>query len=154
MAQPPPVLDHCRVLEYAVLAGKVKYSGHSNLFFDGKEVGPVAALAIGKPMDSHEPLVLHCDHRWAVQAVAGFPSVREAKTRAERIYPGVSVLWRRTGVSKAKAEAYLARMWKGMTCSFCGRRPDQIKNMIGERGKRSVRICDICVREFHEELDA
>jgi len=149
MRQPPPVLDHCRVVEYAVLAGKVTYSGHSNLFFDGREVGPVAALAIGKPTDDQEPLLLHCDRKWAVEAVAGYPTVKEAKTRAEKIYPGVSALWRRTGVSKAKADAYLARMWKGMTCSFCGRRPDQVKTLIGIK----PRICDICVREFHEGID-
>jgi len=49
-------------------------------------------------------------------------------------------------------ESYLRQLWKGQECSFCGRRPDQIEKMVA-RGRR-VRICDVCVREIGEMMNA
>lgn len=54
-------------------------------------------------------------------------------------------------MSKSRAEAYKRRVWKGQECSFCGRLPDQIEQMIAKRG---VRICDICVREVGKMMSA
>ena len=143
------MLLSCRVVEFAVLGRNVKYSGHSHLYSDGKEVGPVPKLAVVEPLDGGEPMLLHCGRDWTVLGIAGFPSVKAAKQRAERTYPGVSNQWTKTRVSKAQANAYLTKLWKGVKSSFCARRPDQLNSLIG---KGSVRICDICVREFHEDL--
>ncbi len=40
-------------------------------------------------------------------------------------------------------------LWKEMSCSFCGRRPDQVSQMIERRG---ARICNFCVAEFKGQL--
>ena len=95
-------------------------------------------------------MLLHCGRNWNVRAIAAYPSVKLAKQRAERIYPGVSAQWKKSGVSKAQAKAYLARAWKGMECSFCSRTPDEVQALIS---KGSARVCDVCVREFYGGLN-
>ena len=147
---PPPVLVSCRVLESALLGRKVGYTGHSDVYSDGREVGPVPRLAIVEALNGGEIMLLHCGRNWNVKAVAAYASVKGAKQRAERIYPGVSDQWKKSGVSKAQAKAYLARAWKGMECSFCSRRPDQVQHLIS---KGSTRVCDVCVREFYGGLN-
>jgi hypothetical protein len=145
---PPPVLLGCRVTYYALRSRRIPYSGHNNLFVDGKALGPVPRLAIAD--DRNKGVVLlHCSRGWSVRGIAGFDSLAEAKRAAEGSYPGISKAWVRTGVSKARADAYRRRVWKGQECSFCGRLPDQIEQMIAKRG---VRICDVCVRELGEML--
>ena len=90
--EPPADLLGGRLLEYAVLADRVPYSGHSYLYVDGKELGPVPRLALSQLAEA-EVLLAHCDDGWEVLGVAGYPSVVQAKKRAERIYPGVSACW-------------------------------------------------------------
>src|SRR5260370_36143249 len=108
---PPPVLDSARVIEYAVLDKSVRYSGHSSLFVDGRELGPVPRLAICQPLDGASALLFHCSGEWTVLGAAEYPSVREAKNRAERIYPGVSSHWIETHVTEQEAERYLYEVW-------------------------------------------
>jgi hypothetical protein len=126
------VIDNCRILEYAIVAGK--------------ESGPVPRLAIGEPIGEGELILLHCDKSWRVVGMSAHPSVRQARQRAERAYPGVTAAWVDAGISKAQAEAYVDKRWKGSRCSFCGRRPDQISQFI-TKGK--VHICDVCIREYY-----
>jgi hypothetical protein len=90
---PPPVLDHGRVLEYAVLNDRVEYSGHSLPFVDGKEVGPVPRLAICQSLNNPDIVLLHCDDDWNVLGAGIFNSAGEAKSRAEKTYPGVATCW-------------------------------------------------------------
>jgi ClpX C4-type zinc finger len=136
------------VTHYALRSRRIPYSGHNSLFVDGKALGAVPCLAIADDRDSGV-LLLHCGRVWNVRGIAGYNTLADAKRAAERSYPGISKAWMRTGISKARAEAYQRRVWKGQECSFCGRRPDQIEQMIA---KRTVRICDICVREIGETM--
>ena len=142
--KPPPVLAGCRVIEYALRDRSVKYSGRSHLFYGGKEVGPVSRLAIGRD-NERGALVLHCSRTWNVLGIARHAGIKEAKRRAERIYPGLSAKWLKTGVSKRQAKAYLDKALKGVECSFCGKRPDQIDQMVS---KGNARICNVCVRDI------
>jgi hypothetical protein len=74
--------------------------------------------------------------------------MQDARHSAERHYPGVSRRWRRVRVTDDQAERYLRKIWKGLECSFCGRRPDQNVEKIIAKGR--LRICDICIREIGE----
>jgi hypothetical protein len=142
--KPPLIINGCSVVEYAVRDRKVKYSGHSYLYCNGKEVGPVPRLAIGR--DYQEGVILfHCGRAWSVLGVAQFADVKEAKRSAEKIYPGLSSKWRKTGISKRQAKANFEKAWRGTECSFCGKRPYQIEQMVS---KNDVRICNVCVDEI------
>jgi hypothetical protein len=147
---PPPVITGARVLEYAVLAQPVTYSGRSGLFVDGKELGPVPCLALCQNLDDQVILLLHCDRDWHALGAAAYGSTAEAKSKAERIYPGVSARWQQTGVSEAAAHEYVAKVSTSRRCSFCGRPPEEVSAMIEKHG---VRICNLCVAEFQHDLD-
>jgi hypothetical protein len=63
----------------------MKYSGHSSLFCDGKEVGPVARLAICRG-DDGEVCLFHCDRRWNVLGIAGrYPNKVEQMVSKRKI---------------------------------------------------------------------
>jgi ClpX C4-type zinc finger len=118
-AGPPPMIDGSRVVEYAVIPKSVKY-------------------AIGEPVADGEVLLFHCDDKWRVVETSSHPSIRQAKHRAERAYPGITDAWTDDGLPRVE-------------CSFCGRKSDQVQQMIA---KENVRICDICVRESFAKLNA
>ena len=146
---PPLELANAGLLEYAVLGQSVTYSGHSSLFVDGKELGPVPCLAICQPFDKNNVLLLHCDRDWTVLALAEYSSLTEAKKFADRIYRGVSQCWVKPGPRSAEAASEGDGGEADLRCSFCGKRPDQVNQLI-EKG--NARICDICIEEFHETL--
>jgi hypothetical protein len=146
---PPPVLDCARVLEYAVLDQSISYSGHSYLFVDGKEVGPVPCLAICQNLQDPEILLMHCDREWTVLGIAAYDSVTTAKDRAAHIYLGVSTHWIETGVTEQEASKHLDELWGDKRCTFCGRRPDEIEQLISGE---AARICNICIEEFYRTL--
>ena len=146
---PPPALANARVLEYAVLGHSVSYSGHSSLFVDGKELGPVPCLAICETFNETGVLLLYCDRDWTVLGVAGYASLREAKKHAERTYPGVSAHWAETHVTEAEAKRYLEGRPENLRCSFCGKGPDEVNQLIEKRG---LGICDSCIVELHQML--
>jgi hypothetical protein len=149
-APPPPVLAGSKVIAYAILDTSIPYAGRGKLFTDGKPLGRVPRLALTHSRG--EAAVLYCTRAWRVLAGFLYESVVDARGDAERIYPGVSRKWRRVRVTERQAERYLRQLWKGLECSFCGRRPDQIEKMVS-RGRR-VRICDVCVREIGEVMSA
>jgi hypothetical protein len=74
----------------------------------------------------------HCDDEWSVLTAAGMRSTADARARAERTYPGVSRLWVDVGVSRAQALAYAEKASRDFKCSFCGRRPDQVRNLLAQ----------------------
>lgn len=151
---PPPVLAGGRVLEYATLDHRVTYAGHSYLFVDGEELGPVPCLAICQP-DGDEVLLLHCDAEWHELGVAAYASVAQAKRRAERIYPGVGACWLAANVVPAQADHHLRLASAGGPCSFCGRRPEQVVQLVEGRASDQgmpAWICDGCVARFHDQL--
>jgi len=148
---PPLVIGGCAVVEYAGTAELI-FAGHSELFVDGVELGRVPWLAIGEGLRAGEQvLLLHCDEAWNVIGMSAHASVIEAKTRAERLYPGVADAWVQRAISRAEAVAYLDEISRDEKCSFCGRRPDEVARII-QRG--DARICDFCVRGCHELLQS
>jgi ClpX C4-type zinc finger protein len=146
----PPVLDGARVLEYAVLDESVSYSGHSSLFIDGKELGPVPCLAICQVKNEAGVLLFHCSGEWRVLGAAEHPTVAEAKDCAESIYRGVSAHWIEVYVPEHEAETHLDEAWQEQRCGACRRRPDEIERLIT---KNQVRLCDSCIREFYKILN-
>ena len=129
----------------------MKYSGHSFLFRDGKEVGPVPRLAICRG-DDDEVLLFHCDRRWNVLGIAGgYPNIQAAKRRAERIYPGISAAWAKTGVTRRQVKNYLDRIGHNLKCTFCGKPWHQVERIV-TKGKSA--ICDACVRDLSEIINA
>ena len=150
ISKPPPVLDCARVLEYAILNDSVSFSGKTLLFVDGKELDRVPCLAICQNLNEAEVLLFHCDSAWTVLGIGGYDTVSAAKSRAERIYPGVSSCWVQAHVSEGEASKYLDEMWGDQRCSFCGKRPDEVGQIFG-RGKSYV--CSNCISEFYEDLN-
>ncbi|HEV7239206.1 MAG TPA: ClpX C4-type zinc finger protein [Thermoanaerobaculia bacterium] len=147
---PPPVLDGCVITDYACTT-EAEFRGHSSLFVDGSEVTRVPCLAIGEPMNGDDVLLLHCDDRWTVLGVSGHSSKDEAKTRAERIYRGISTSWIHQEVSTEQVNAYIAEIAQHTCCSFCGRSPDQVSRIVESE---NARICDVCVRQCNELITA
>jgi hypothetical protein len=153
---PPPeaVIACSRVLCYAVVDSTVQFSGRTVLFVDGKELGQMPCLAICDGKKSSGVLLFHCDSEWTPLGCSAHGSVTDAKTRAERIYLGISARWVDAGVSEEAAEAYLNEQFGNARCSFCDKRPDEADQMFHNKGegKDEVRICDRCVNEFHDML--
>src|SRR5262245_28609914 len=149
LTKPPPVVASARVLEYAVLDGSVGFSGKSRAFVENRELGRVPRLVIAEGLEAAEVLLLYCDDEWSVLAAAGMRSSSHAKARAERTYPGVSRLWVNAGVSKEEALAYAEEESRDFKCSFCGRRPDQVRNLLAQG---AARICNLCVADFTRRL--
>ena len=145
---PPPVLNGGRVLAYASLGSRRRPSAEGLMFVENKPLGPVSALAITETPSlpgkrrGHGVLLLYCTRRWSLRGVAGYKSLALARRRAEIMFPGSSARWVSSRVTKAGAERYLDKVWAGLECSFCGRRPDQVERVVA--GKQA-RICDQCV---------
>jgi hypothetical protein len=147
-SKPPPALAGCKVEQYAIRHRSMKYSGHSNLFANGKEVGPVPRLAIGR--DERSVHLFHCDGHWNILGMAGdYASVRAAKERAERIYPGISKAWVKTETTQVQLERYLEEIGHNLKCSFCGRFWHQVDRIITTKDE-TAGICDRCVRKIRK----
>ncbi len=132
---------------YAIRDRSIKQSGHGWLFRGGKQVGPVPRLAICRGRDNELGL-FHCDSRWRSLGVGwGYSGVREAKQRAERIYPGISRAWIRTGYTKRQATRYLDRTGGNLKCSLCLKKWYQVEQMVTVR---RLAICDGCIRNLAE----
>jgi hypothetical protein len=93
--------------------------------------------------------LLYCVRDWGPVAIHETDAVSKAKRRAERMYPGSSKCWKKSGVTKRQATDYLAHRWDGFECSFCGRTPKEFDSLF-ENG--SANICNRCVEECHDEL--
>ena len=132
-----------------MLDESVGYAGHSHLYRDRGEVGPVPCLAICRDLRDGKTLLMHCDQNWNVLGVAAYDSVLIAKERAEHIYPGVSNCWRESHVTEQELSAYLDTLWSNQQCSFCGKRPYQVEKFIEKDGKH---ICDECIAELYKAL--
>lgn len=148
LPQPPPVLDSARLLAYAVLDETVRYSGHSSLFVDGKELGAVPCLAICQPSGASGisgVLLFHCSDDWTVLGAAEYPSVAEAKRRAEHIYRGLYSHWIEANVTEQEVARHMDEVWGDKRCSVCGKTPDQVERLLG---KNDVRLCDSCIEGF------
>src|SRR5437764_6908234 len=106
--KPPPTLESCRVLEYAILeSSAVHYSGHSNLFVGDEEIGPVPRLAICQVPAESGVYLFHCAHEWATLGSEKWESLQAAKTAVEEVYRGVSALWIDAHVTDEDAARHL-----------------------------------------------
>src|SRR5260370_17562817 len=135
--RPPPVIDCARVREYAAIDDSVSFSGRTLLYVDGKELGAVHCLVICQTLNASDVLLFHCDSEWEVLGTASYNSVAEAKSRAELIYHGASSCWVPAHVSEEEASKYLDEMWGDLRCGFCGKRPDELKQLFGS-GKAHI----------------
>ena len=96
-SRPPTELDSADVLEFACVDASVFQDPDGPyMVADGKRLGAVPGLVIAhNQYDSGDILLFFCDSDWCVLAAAGYPTVAEAKARAEKEYRGISRLWQR-----------------------------------------------------------
>jgi hypothetical protein len=151
--RPPFVIDGSRVLYYSLLGPTVSYSGKGLILVGGRDLGPVPRLILSESLRKKEFLVLHCDRNWnAVAHDGSYPSLKDAKRRAERMYPGVTKTWEKWAITKRKALAIERKQWSGYECSFCNRIPIEFDQSC--HAKKAV-ICNICVdRLFWDFLES
>ena len=146
-SKPPVLLEGCRIEQYAVRHRSIKFAGHGLLFRDGKEVGPVPRLALGRD-HNNKVVLLHCNARWNVLGVSpGYSSLRAAKKRAERFYVGISKSWTRTGYTKRQAQRLRDRMGANRKCSICSKSLFEVEKIL-EVKKPKFAICDVCICEL------
>lgn len=143
---PPPVLDSQRVVAHAIV-DDLPYVQVSEFYVDGKLLGSVPRLVIAFDLNDEKPLLNYCGEQWEVLGVAGsFDTVDEARTYAERRYPGVETRWVEMNVSLEDALAYYDANGP-MKCGFCGKRAYQIDQMV--QGQ-SAAICGGCIKELSQ----
>jgi hypothetical protein len=149
--KPPPTLEACRVLEYAILDSSVRFSGHSNLFRGEKEVGPVPRLAICERAGGGEYFLFHCDNDWTVLGIEAYESIAQARISAEEVYPGAAALWIDPHVTTQEAAMHLDELWDDRRCNLCGKTPLQFENprFIEKNG---TWIYESCVKSCYELL--
>jgi hypothetical protein len=153
------VLNGARLVQFVSIRKPIRYSGESGLVVvapsgQAKGIGPVANLAIGRPLrDGSDYWLLHCDRRWRVLGVqAGFAFRRDAENRAERIYPGSRDAWERLRATKPEALAYERKVWEDLACSFCRRIPPEFGIGTAVFTSGVAIICSDCIQKFHESL--
>jgi hypothetical protein len=95
-------------------------------------------------------VLLFCDRRWSIRGATTAASVAEAKSTAERYYPGLLQHWVSAGVTARQAERYMQRLRDEYGCSFCGRAPGEQNGSQFE--SKGARICSSCIRRFHATL--
>jgi hypothetical protein len=147
-ASPPPVVDGARVLAFANVDKSVAFTDSGSLLVDGKPLGKVPCLAICEA-DDGAVLLMFCDKKWSSLGVVGCASLARAKTRAEQDYVGISRKWIKASVTRRAAKQYLESLYRNQRCSFCGRTPLEVGQIIGGR---EARICDLCVRDLAESV--
>jgi hypothetical protein len=145
-SKPPIVIDGCRIEQYAIRPPSVRFVGHGLLFRGGREVRSVPCLALGRDRGDGRIILLHCDGRWRSRVSSGdYATVREAKARAERFYPGISKAWRKTGYTARQARRFLP---EGPTCSLCSKRWFDVEKIVVV-GRAKIAVCDACIRQLH-----
>src|SRR5262245_61110598 len=125
--KPPIVIDGCRIEHYAIRPRSIRFQGRGLLFRGDREVRSVPCLALGRDREGRVRL-LHCDGRWRSRICAGgYATVREAKARADRFFPGISKHWRKTGYTARQARRVLG---KDPACSICRKLCFDVEKMI------------------------
>jgi hypothetical protein len=132
---------------YALLGRSVGFNGRGRIFIGDTLLGRVPRLAIAASAGGRWWL-MHCGRTWNVRTSFDYSSLEEAQAAAERRYPGSATRWLRTGYTRERAEAYVNRASRHRSCSFCGRRPDQIDEQMFVARKNAARVCDACVDRF------
>jgi hypothetical protein len=139
-------LAGCKVEQYAIRTRAIRYSGRGSLYVDGEELGPVPRFAICRAKDGIN--LFPCDGRWKVLGCSGaWASVKEAKGHAERMYPGLSKVWVKTGFTNEQVRKHLDEIGYNLKCSFCGKLWYEVQRIIITRKNNDVGICDRCARD-------
>lgn len=143
---PPPVIASARVVSYAFV-NDIEYRRWGKLFVGDQllEKVPQLAIAINLGQDLG-PLLFHCDEDWEVLGTSGAATVEATKEEAEQNYPGVAARWVDVNTTIEEALRYYDEDTGGVCCSFCRKRPFEMKRWIG--GENAI-ICDACVEKFH-----
>ncbi len=91
---PPPAIAGCHILAYVVVPQALRFSAHTGIFVNGRELRSVPCLLIARPF--HEPGValFFCTRTWRIRAISLHFHVREARARAEACCPGLTRHWR------------------------------------------------------------
>lgn len=147
----PPALAGSRVLEFAILDKSIRYSGHSNLFRNDEEVGPVPKLAICEVRNQRSVYLFHCDDNWDILGTEVCESADGAKLSAEQAYPGSSSLWINTGVTEQQADEYIRSIWGAQQCIFCRKTPVEVPDRQFVQ-KGGAWICESCIRTSYDLL--
>lgn len=149
---PPSVAAPLRVVAYACVDSSVRYLGNKTLYVDGELLGLVQCLAICHDSRTNEFSVAHCDGEWEVKGIAGgYSSPEKAKEAIERTYQGISTKWTETGYKEEDVARFLEDTYAEFKCSFCGKRPDEVKSMVRSS---TANICNECVVDFHKDMGA
>ena len=147
--KPPPAIHGCKVEQFAIRTRAIRFHEPTHIYVGDKQLGPVPRFAICR--DARGIALFYCDRRWKVLAIVAPGTVREAKQRIERNYPGISQLWEKTGYTTARYKKYLNEIGHNLKCSFCGRFWHQVERMITAR-RDEVAVCDGCVRHMSERI--
>lgn len=146
--KPPPALDAGRLLAYARMDEPVPDVNKTIVYVIGELLGRVTRLAIYESLNAGECALLLCNEGWSPLGVAVVSSFEEARKRAESDYRGVTDKWIDANVSAEEAARYLREQGQKESCSFCGRPPVEVRQMISSS---KARICEQCIKEFFAE---
>jgi hypothetical protein len=160
MKPPPIIAAGLRVLEYAVIAEPVRFTGNLQLYVEGALLGEVPRLAICESLDDDELFLGHCDDNWDVIGIQSWntaedsavSSVDDVKARAEKYYAGISSQWIVHGTSVEEARAYQESMVGEDRCSFCARTLYDVQSLV--EGKSGARICNFCIAALNEGMSS
>lgn len=148
MAAPPPVIAGDRVVAFAIFGESVVWTGRLTLFVGDEQLGPTPTAAVVQPLDERPgALAFFCDEEWQPLGVVASDSVEDAKAVVERAYDGVQ--WVASETTPEQARQWLKEHEEQIVCLFCGREMRQVHAMIR---RRLGTICDLCLVEFHEDL--
>lgn len=148
---PPPAIGSSRVIAYAIVDKKVRFTGTQRLFVGDKLLGRTPRIALCKSLrrGSKGYLILFCSKRWQVLGIAGALSLPLARKEVERHYAGIADKWVTVGTSAKAAKRWLAEAHPEDVCSFCGQFSYEVDAMFIAQ---SAVICSSCVDAFSNEL--
>jgi len=145
MEQPPRIIDSAFVKAFAVLDSTVTFKSRTYVYFDGKQVGQVPALAICQYVGEAEFLMFYCNEDWKVLGISAFETLEAAMNRAEIEYEGVSKKWQHPNIT----EKDLLPEDLEPKCSFCDKPYFKTDGLFEGR---DAFICHQCVHNLHEEI--
>ena len=145
MEQPPRIIDGAFVKAFAVLDSTVTFKNRTYVYFGGKQVGKVPALAICQYVGEAEFLMFYCSENWEVLGISGFETVEAAVNRAEIEYEGVSKKWQHPNVTEKDPLPEDLEP----KCSFCDKPYFKLEGLF--EGTNAF-ICYECVRNLHEAI--
>jgi hypothetical protein len=149
--KPPPLIDSCRVLHYAIVDSDVRFTRCSVLYVDDVELGAVPRLAVCKNLIDDSILLLHCDEKWSSLGSSGSGDVESVIVQANRLYDGLASKWVKSPYSELDVAKFFADSYADQRCSFCGRYHIELDGTPIVEGTNAA-ICGECIERLHGEL--